>query len=135
MPHLRFDLSVAVTDRERASFADWVAETYAEVMDTGTDHVGVVVVETDPQLGGADPDGPVALVNADVRVGRTVEQRHALARRLTAELGERFGIPEQTVYVVFTAHEGQEFVLGGDPLEAWDPAERDDAGVGGDDGE
>ncbi|QZX98953.1 tautomerase family protein [Halobaculum rubrum] len=126
MPHLRFDLSVAVTDAERASFADWVAETYAEVMDTGTDHVGVSVVESDPQLGGADPEDPVALVNADVRVGRTVEQRHALARRLTAELGDRFGVPERTVYVVVTEHEGTDFVLGGDPLDDWGAAERDD---------
>lgn len=126
MPHLRFDLSVAVTDSERASFADWVAETYAEVMDTGTDHVGVSVVESDPQLGGAAPEDPVALVNADVRVGRTEEQRHALARRLTAELGDRFGVPERTVYVVVTEHEGADFVLGGDPLDEWDPTERDD---------
>lgn len=126
MPHLRFDLSVAVTDSERASFADWVAETYAEVMDTGTGHVGVSVVESDPQLGGADPEDPVALVNADVRVGRTVDQRHALARRLTDELGDRFGVPERTVYVVVTEHEGADFVLGGEPLDAWDPAERDD---------
>lgn len=125
MPHLRFDLSVAVTDDERASFADWVAETYAEVMDTGTGHVGVSVVESDPQLGGADPDAPVALVNADVRVGRTVEQRHALARRLTTELGDRFGIPERTVYVVVTEHEGTDFVLGGDPLDDWDASEGD----------
>jgi len=132
VPHLRFDLSVAVTDAERASFADWVAETYAAVMDTGTDHVGVAVVESDPQLGGADPGDPVALVNADVRVGRTVEQRHALARRLTAELGERFGVPERTVYVVLTEHEGTDFVLGGDPLDDWDAAERDDASAGGD---
>ncbi|QZP38096.1 tautomerase family protein [Halobaculum magnesiiphilum] len=134
MPHLRFDLSVAVTDDERASFADWVAETYAEVMDTGTDHVGVAVVESDPQLGGAGEDDPVALVNADVRVGRTVDQRHALARRLTTELGDRFGIPERTVYVVLTEHEGADFVLGGEPLDAWDPAERDGASVAGDEG-
>lgn len=132
MPHLRFDLSVAVADDERASFADWVAETYAEVMDTGTGHVGVSVVESDPHLGGADPDDPVALVNADVRVGRTVEQRHALARRLTTELGERFGVPERTVYVVVTEHEGADFVLGGDPLDNWDPTEGDDASVVGD---
>ncbi|MXR40856.1 tautomerase [Halobaculum sp. WSA2] len=125
MPHLRFDLSVAVTDDERASFADWVAETYAEVMDTGTDHVGVSVVESDPQLAGADPGDPIALVNADVRVGRTVEQRHALARRLTDELGDRFGVPERTVYVVFTEHEGVDFVLGGEPLDDWDAGEGD----------
>jgi len=126
VPHLRFDLSVAVTDDERTSFADWVAETYAEEMNTGTDHVAVSVVESDPQLGGADPGDPVALVNADVRVGRTVDQRHGFARRLTAELDDRFGIPQRTVYVVFTEHEGVDFVLGGEPLDAWDPAERDD---------
>lgn len=134
MPHLRFDLSAAVTDAERASFADWVAETYAEVMDTGTEHVGVLVVESDPQLGGAEPEDSVALVNADVRVGRTVEQRHALARRLTAELGDRFEVPERTVYVVVTEHEGADFVLGGEPLDAWDPGEGEDAIVGVEDG-
>ncbi|WP_277552738.1 tautomerase family protein [Halobaculum limi] len=123
MPHLRFDLSVPVGDDDRAAFAAWVAETYGDVMDTGTDHVGVVVTETDPHLGQADDDDPVAFVNADIRVGRTTDQRHNLARRLTSELGERFGIPEQTVYVVFTEHEGPDFVLGGDPLDSWDPDE------------
>ncbi|UIO98794.1 4-oxalocrotonate tautomerase family protein [Halobaculum sp. CBA1158] len=123
MPHLRFDLSVGVADDERASFADWVAETYGDVMETGTDHVGVVVAESDPRLGRASPEDPVALVNADVRVGRTVAQRHELARRLTAELGERFAVPEAFVYVVFTEHGGDDFVLGGEPLADWDGAE------------
>ncbi|WP_435066007.1 tautomerase family protein [Halobaculum sp. EA56] len=123
MPHIRFDLSVSVDDDERAAFADWVAETYGAVMDTGTDHVGVVVAESDPRLGRAGADDPVALVNADVRAGRTVEQRHDLARRLTAELDDRFGVPEETVYVVFTEHEGADFVLGGEPLASWDAGE------------
>lgn len=136
MPHLRFDLSVPVDDDERAAFAEWVAETYGEVMDTGTGHVGVLVAEGDPKLGRVDDGDPVAFVNADVRVGRTVEQRHDLARRLTDELGDRFGVPEEAVYVVLTEHEGADFVLGGEPLDSWDAAEaeagtepRDDGGV------
>lgn len=125
MPHIRFDLSASVDDDERAAFAEWVAETYGAVMDTGTDHVGVLVAESDPRLGRASDGDPVAFVNADIRVGRTVEQRHELARRLTAELGERFGVPERTVYVVFTEHEGADFVLGDEPLASWEEDERD----------
>ncbi|MFC7096018.1 tautomerase family protein [Halobaculum marinum] len=123
MPHIRFDLSVPVDAADRDAFAPWVAETYGEVMDTGTDHVGVVVAQTDPRIGRAGDGEPVAFVNADVRAGRTVDQRHELARRFTAALGERFGIPEQTVYVVFTEHPGADFVLGGEPLDSWDADE------------
>ncbi|MFC7137025.1 4-oxalocrotonate tautomerase family protein [Halobaculum litoreum] len=96
-------------------------------MDTGTDHVGVILAETDPRIGRAADGEPVAVVNAGVRAGRTVEQRHELARRLTAALGDRFGVPEHTVYVVFTEHPGEDFVLGGEPLASWDAAEADDA--------
>ncbi|SHH69502.1 tautomerase family protein [Halobaculum gomorrense] len=131
MPHLRFDLSAAVDDGERASFAAWVAETYADVMETGTDHVGVIVTESDPRLGRADEGDSVALVNADIRVGRSVEQRHELARRLTAELGDRFSVPEKFVYVVFTEHAGVDFVLGGDPLDGWDSGEASGDGPAG----
>mgnify|MGYP002762922189 FL=1 len=121
---------MAISDAERAAFAAWVTETYGDVMETGTDHVGVVVVESDPQLGRADDADPVALVNADIRAGRSVEQRHALARRLTAELGDRFSVPGAFVYVVFTEHAGADFVLDGNPLEDWDGEEGADPGVG-----
>ncbi|MFC7071327.1 tautomerase family protein [Halobaculum lipolyticum] len=127
MPQLRFDLSVPVDGADRDAFAPRAAETYADVMDTGTDHVGVVVAETDPRLGRVDGGDPVAFVNADIRVGRTVEQRHELAGRLTAALDDRFGIPEHAVYVVFTEHAGEDFVLGGEPLDSWDGGESDPA--------
>lgn len=131
MPHLRFDVTVHVSPEERRTFADLVAETFAEVMETGTDHVGVVVTESNPSLGVSSPDadggsvegGPahenVALVNADVREGRTTRQRHELARRLSDELETRLDIPFHNCYVVFTEHAGENFVLGGKPLTSW----------------
>ncbi|MFC7165559.1 tautomerase [Halospeciosus flavus] len=128
MPHLQFETTVDLDDDETAPFTDWVTELYAHVMDTGTDHVAVTVRNHPAaalSLGRAGPDEPVAVVNADVRAGRSADQRRELAESLVGELDARFGVPTANCYVVYTEHPGEDFHLAEGPLASWDHDEDD----------
>lgn len=128
MPHLQFETTVTLDADRRRSFTDWVTELYAHVMDTGTGHVAVTVREhpsTALSLGRADPDEPVAVVNADIRAGRSADQCRELAESLVGELDSRFGVPAENCYVVYTEHPGGDFHLSEGPLESWASDEDD----------
>jgi 5-carboxymethyl-2-hydroxymuconate isomerase len=124
MPHLRFETTADTGDA--SAFTAWVAERFADVMDTGTGHVGVSVREyerSELALGRAAPDEDVALVDADVRAGRSERQRRALAASILDAVSERWGVPEENVYLVYTEHAGDDFHLAEGPLASWDERE------------
>ena len=131
MPHLQFEVSVAVPDAAARDFAAWVTDLYSDVMDTGTGHVGVTVRdEASVALGRAGPDDPVAILNADVRAGRSFDQREALAMAVMDEMSERWGVAREHCYVVYTEHPGEDFLLSEGPLEGWSAGEERSGGGG-----
>lgn len=82
MPHLQFETTATPTPDDKREFAARATDLYADAMDTGTEHVAVTIRECPPgglALGRADPDEDVAVLNADVRSGRSAEQRRAFA--------------------------------------------------------
>ncbi|WP_318567943.1 tautomerase family protein [Salinigranum marinum] len=126
MPHLRFETTA--TPHDRRAFTEWVTERFAEIMETGTSHVGVSLRIRDGRdlaLGRAGPDEDVALVDADVRAGRTDEQRRELAVSIVERLADRWGLPEENVYLVYTEHDGRDFHLVEGALASWDETEAD----------
>ena len=128
MPHLQFELNFTVPDAEKSAFADRITALFADIMDTGTDHTAVTIRcfgTHDLSFGHAtDPEDGIAFVNADIRDGRTSEQKRTLSLGFIAELGERFGVPAANVYVVLTEHPGEHFQLHDRVLPTW--AEGDD---------
>lgn len=127
MPLLQFDCNFAVDADEKRAFAAAVTDLYADRMATGTDHVAVVVREHDQSnlaLGRVeDPGAGVVFLNADVRAGRTADQRRAFALAVMDEITDRWGVPEPNVKVVFTEHAGPE-MMGYDRVgEDWTPDE------------
>jgi 5-carboxymethyl-2-hydroxymuconate isomerase len=124
MPHLQFELSEPISDEEAQSFVTWVTELYSDVMDTGTDHVGVTIRdEATITLGRANPDEPVAFLNGDIRAGRSFEQRRELAVTIMEEFANRWAIPTENMYVIYTEHGGEDFVLREGALQSWDAEE------------
>jgi 5-carboxymethyl-2-hydroxymuconate isomerase len=124
MPHLQLEVTESLMDDQIRSFAGWLTDRYAAVMDTGTAHVGVTVREdASLAMGRADADAPVAFLNADIRAGRSAEQRRTLAGEVIEELHDRWAIPAANVYVVFTEHPGEDFHLVEGPLSSWSDAE------------
>lgn len=132
MPHLQFEVNDSLDSEAVASFAEWVTDLYAEIMDTGTGHVAVTVrEEATLSLGRAGADEPVAVLNADVRAGRSAEKRRELAVAVIDELGERWAIPAGNVYVVYTEHPGVDFHLEEGALDSWSDEEADEGAING----
>lgn len=124
MPHLQFEVTESLSEDDVTSFAGWVTDLYAEIMDTGTGHVGVTVRDDARlALGRAGREEPVAFCNADVRAGRSFEQRRELATTIIEELAEQWAVPTENSYVIYTEHPGEDFHLREGALDSWSAAE------------
>jgi len=127
MPHLVFDLNVTPSAEARRRFGPAIARRFGEVMDTGTDHVAVLVRSHDPasmHLGLAkEPQKGMAMVSADIRLGRTRDQERRLCLAFIEELGNCFGIPPSQIYVCISRHDGPEFQLHDRVLPSWSTGE------------
>jgi phenylpyruvate tautomerase PptA (4-oxalocrotonate tautomerase family) len=127
MPHLQFEINKKVSDEEKKALAMRVMELFSLVMDTGTDHIGISIREYDTFnlfMGRVkDNKAGVALVNADIRAGRTMNQRRKLALGFMDILNGLFFIPHENIYVTFTEHKGEDFNLHERFLSDWSEGE------------
>lgn len=132
MPHLQFELTTGPAADERRRFTDWVTERFASVMETGTGHVAVTVRDVPAgglSLGRAPIDEPAAVLNADIRAGRSAAQRRTFATAVIERLATQFDIPAEHCYVVYTEHPGEDFHLAEGTLESWTDAEADEGAL------
>lgn len=127
MPHLQFELNVPVTAEEKGRFARAVVQHFSRIMDTGTDHIAVTLRTYAPEdlhFGRAAPTGGrTAFVNADIRTGRTREQKRKLALAFIDEIARTWGIAPEAVYVIYTERDGEGFQLSDRVLPSWTPGE------------
>jgi len=123
MPHLQFEINRHIPDATKVELAERVRQLFAEVMDTGTDHISISIHECgthDLSLGRVqDPEKGIVLVDADLRIGRTLDQRRTLALGFIALLQELLQIPPEHVYLTFTEHPGEDFHLSDRVLANW----------------
>ncbi len=127
MPHLQFEMNFTPSAEEKTRFAAAVVRHFSEIMDTGTDHIGVTLrcfAPEDLTFGRAAPSGGrTAFVNADIRVGRTKEQKRTLALAYIDEIARAWGVAREAVYVIFTEHDGEHFQLSDRVLPSWSRGE------------
>jgi phenylpyruvate tautomerase PptA (4-oxalocrotonate tautomerase family) len=127
MPHLQFELNLSPTAEEKRRFAEAVVRHFSTVMDTGTDHIGVTLRCYGPGdlvFGRAEgPEGRIAFLDADIRRGRTADQKRRLALAIIDELHRTWAIPKRAVYVVYTEHDGENFQLEERVLPSWSSGE------------
>ncbi len=127
MPHLQFELSFAATPEEKARFSAAVIRHFSEIMDTGTDHIAVTLRCYRPEdltFGRAAPSGGrTAFVNADIRLGRTREQKRRLALAYIDEIARTWSVAREAVYVILTEHDGEHFQLSDRVLPSWSAGE------------
>jgi phenylpyruvate tautomerase PptA (4-oxalocrotonate tautomerase family) len=127
MPHLQFELNFTPSAEEKRGFAAAVVRHFSEIMDTGTDHIAVTLRcfgHEDLAFGRAAPSGGrTAFVNADIRLGRTMDQKRRLSLAYIDELASRFGLAREAVYVILTEHDGHHFQLSDRVLPSWSAGE------------
>jgi len=126
MPHLQFELNFTPSAVAKRDFAEAVKHHFAAIMSTGTDHIGITFrcyAQGDLVFGRAGTDGKIVFLNADIRLGRTAEQRRRLSLAVMDELSARWGVPAAHVYVIYTEHDGPDFQLSDRVLPAWQTGE------------
>ena len=127
MPHLQFELNFNLSADEKRRFANTVIRRFAEIMDTGTDHIAVTLrcfAHDDLAFGRARASGGrTAFVNADIRAGRTREQKRRLSLAYVDEIARTWGVAPEAVYVILTEHDGEHFQLSDRVLPSWSRGE------------
>ncbi len=127
MPHLQFEFNRNLTDSQKQTFAEEVRTLFSEVMDTGTDHISISIREFGTynlSIGRVkEPEKGVAVVNADIREGRTMEKRRTLTLGFMELINKLFNIPVTNMYVTLTAHKGEDFHLFEKYLASWQTGE------------
>jgi phenylpyruvate tautomerase PptA (4-oxalocrotonate tautomerase family) len=127
MPHLQFEMNFTPSPEEKRRFAAAVVRHFADVMDTGTDHIAVTLrcfAPEDLTFGRAAPSGGrTVFVNADIRNGRTRDQKRRLSLAYIDEAARAFGVAPEAVYVILTEHDGEHFQLSDRVLPSWSPGE------------
>lgn len=112
-PSLTVDCSAAMTEGEKQAFVRRLTDLYAEHMETGTDHVTVVIRErstAELAIGRAGTGEPCFLLEADVRRGREFEQKRSFALAAMELAASGWGIRDPNMKVVFTEHQGEEMM-------------------------
>lgn len=127
MPHLQFEINRPLTDPDKQAFAQQVRQLFAQTMDTATDHISITIREYDTyniSVGRVThPEQGVALVNADIREGRTMQQRRTLCLGFMELLHQQWKIPKEHMYVTLTEHKGEDFHLLERYLASWQEGE------------
>ncbi len=126
MPHLQFEINKKVSDESKEEFVKEIRATFAEIMDTGTDHIAITIREYDKYsltIGRANPTDDICLMNLDIREGRTIEKRRELALKYMQIVQQNFGINPKNQYVTFTEHKGEDFHLVEKFLASWESGE------------
>ena len=127
MPHLQFELNFTPSPEEKRRFAAAVVRHFADVMDTGTDHIAVTLrcfAAEDLTFGrAAASGGRTVFVDADIRTGRTRDQKRRLSLAYIDEAARTFGVAREAVYVILTEHDGEHFQLSDRVLPSWSPGE------------
>ena len=113
MPYLHFDLPRRYPAEVKRGLAALLGALYAEIMQTSPSIVKVGFRELGEEnlFRCGAPDGgvePVIVGQCDIRRGRPVEQRAALADAIVGACSEALGVDASTVELEFTQHAGDE---------------------------
>ena len=126
MPHLQFEINKKVSDDSKEEFVTEIRNAFAQIMDTGTDHIAISIREYDKYsltIGRAEITDDICLMNLDIRVGRTIEKRRELALSYMEIVKENLGIDQKNQYITFTEHKGEDFHLIEKYLSQWETGE------------
>ena len=126
MPYLQLDTTGPLAPAIKQEIMTRLCRLYAEVMQTQTWRPNVAIRELGAgNIGrlGAGGLEPVAMVLAEIRRGRSADDRLKLARGIAEICAPLLGLPPERVLVEFTVHSGDEMYREGKWVGEWNPAE------------
>ena len=127
MPHLQFEINQKISDTEKKYFSEQVRRLFSDTMDTGTDHISISIREFGTynlSIGRVkEPEKGIAVVNADIRNGRSMGQRRTLTLGFIELINRSMNIPKEHIYVTLTEHKGEDFHLFEKYLASWQEGE------------
>jgi phenylpyruvate tautomerase PptA (4-oxalocrotonate tautomerase family) len=128
MPYLHFDLPKRYPAATKRALAARLGALYAEIMQTTPRIVKVSFRELGEEslFRCGAPDGgvePVVVGQCDIRRGRPVEQRAALAAAIVGACAEALGVDPNLIELEFTQHSGDEMYRRGAFAQDWTSAE------------
>jgi hypothetical protein len=125
VPYLALDTTADPSPDDRRRCTEALTDLYVEEMATSPGHVAVAIREHPPSamsLGRAE-EGPIAVLDADIRRGRSFERRRSFGVAVIDWLDEVWGLPRPNLKVAFTQHDGEDLMgaerVGGE----WSPDE------------
>ncbi len=127
MPHLQFEINRCLNEEIKIAFAEEVRQLFSRIMDTGTDHISISIREFGTHnlsIGRAtEPEKGIAVVNADIRLGRSIEKRRELTLGFMDLMHKHWDIQKKQMYVTLTEHKGEDFHLLEKYLASWQEGE------------
>ena len=122
MPHLQFEINKCVNNVTKQKFVIFIEKSFSRIMQTGTDHIAISVREYEKEnlsLGRANKSDHVCLMNLDIRIGRSKEQKIELIKTFVTGVEKFFNIKKVNQYVTLTNHPGNEFNFYEKSLQNW----------------
>jgi len=127
MPYLHLDLPGTYDANTKRRLARRLGDTYCEIMQAKPGIVSVGFRELGSnnlwKTGGIEPR-PVAVIQCDIRRGRTAEQIRAVGRAIVALCEDELSIPATDIVVEFTQHTAEEWYVSGVEIKEWQPGEQ-----------
>jgi phenylpyruvate tautomerase PptA (4-oxalocrotonate tautomerase family) len=126
MPYLQLDLPNQYAAETKRRVARRLGDLYCKMMQARPGIVSVGFRELGPhnlwKAGDIEPR-PGAVIQCDIRRGRTAEQREAVARAIVALCEEELSIPAADIVLEFTQHAADEWFVSDKLATEWQPAE------------
>ena len=126
MPYLQLDLPAQYAAETKRRLAARLGDLYCELMQARPGIVSVGFRELGPhnlwKTGGIEPR-PGAVIQCDIRRGRTAEQREAVARAIVAACAEELAMPPADIVLEFTQHAADEWFVNDGLAAEWQPGE------------
>lgn len=122
MPHLQFEINKKLKKKSKKEFMIFIEKSFSKVMQTGTDHIAITIREFEKEnlsLGRVNNNDHICLMNLDIRLGRTENQKLELVKTLILGVEKFFEINKNNQYVTFTTHKGIEFNFYEKSLSNW----------------
>jgi phenylpyruvate tautomerase PptA (4-oxalocrotonate tautomerase family) len=133
MPYLQLDLPNQYAVETKRRLARRLGDLYCTMMQAQPGIVSVGFRELGPhnlwKAGDIEPR-PGAVIQCDIRRGRTAEQREAVARAIVALCEEELSIPAADIVLEFTQHAADEWFVHGKLATEWQPGEASTAATG-----